>query len=78
MRNIWVYVVGGMVAIGAIVSIKGLIGNNDSSQSTAKKPVVTATAMPRRQRLKRRNPTPHLIKSKLPKTTLSSARKPHR
>jgi len=43
MRNIWVYVVGGMVAIGAIVSIKGIIGNSESSQSTAQKLVVTAT-----------------------------------
>ena len=29
MPNIWVYVVGGMVAIGAIVSIKGIIGENE-------------------------------------------------
>jgi protein-disulfide isomerase len=43
MQNIWVYVVGGMVAIGAIVSIKGVIGDNESSQSTTQKPAVTAT-----------------------------------
>lgn len=45
MRNIWIYVVGGMVAIGAVVSIKGIIGDNEKSQNTARKPAAaTATA----------------------------------
>jgi protein-disulfide isomerase len=43
MRNIWVYVVGGMVAIGAIASIMSVIGDNESSQNSAQKPIVTAT-----------------------------------
>lgn len=44
MRNIWIYVVGGMVAIGAIVSIKGVIGDNENSRSAAHTPAATATA----------------------------------
>ena len=44
MRNIWIYVVGGMVAIGAIVSIKGVIGDNESSRNAARAPAATATA----------------------------------
>ena len=34
MPNIWVYVVGGIVAIGAIVSIQGIIGENEGTKGT--------------------------------------------
>jgi len=44
MRNIWIYVVGGMVAIGAIVSIKGVIGDNENSRSAARTPAATTSA----------------------------------
>ncbi len=47
MRNIWIYVVGGMVVIGAIVSIKGVIGENENSQNAARnQAAATANAAP--------------------------------
>ena len=33
MPNIWVYVVGGVIAIGAIISIQGIIGENEGTKS---------------------------------------------
>lgn len=33
MPNIWVYVVGGMVAIGAIISVKSIIGDNSKTKT---------------------------------------------
>ena len=35
MPNIWVYVVGGMVAIGAIISVKSIIGDNSKDKTLA-------------------------------------------
>ena len=47
MPNIWVYVVGGMVAIGAIVSIKGIIGENEVTKVTDRQAATTtANAAP--------------------------------
>ena len=47
MPNIWVYVVGGMVAIGAIVSIKGIIGENEVTKVTDRQAATTtANASP--------------------------------
>ena len=43
MPNIWVYVVGGIVAIGAIVSIQGVIGENEGTKVTDRQ-ATTATA----------------------------------
>ncbi len=45
MPNIWVYVVGGIVAIGAIVSIQGVIGENEGTKVTDRQ-ATTATANP--------------------------------
>ena len=38
MPNIWVYVVGGMVAIGAIISVKSIIGNDSNPKSLSSQP----------------------------------------
>ena len=47
MLNIWVYVVGGIVAIGAIVSIKGIIGENEVTKVTDRQAATTtANAAP--------------------------------
>ena len=47
MPNLWVYVVGGMVAIGAIVSIKGIIGENEVTKVTDRQAATTtANAAP--------------------------------
>ena len=35
MPNIWVYVVGGMVTIGAIISVKSIIGDNSKDKTLA-------------------------------------------
>ena len=35
MPNIWVYVVGGMVAIGAIITVKSIIGDNSNNKTLA-------------------------------------------
>ena len=47
MPNIWVYVVGGIVAIGAIVSIQGIIGENEGTKGTERQAAtITANAAP--------------------------------
>jgi protein-disulfide isomerase len=47
MPNIWVYVVGGIVAIGAIVSIQGIIGENEGNKGTERQAAtITANAAP--------------------------------
>ena len=38
MQNIWVYVVAGVVAIGAVISIRGIIDGNDASRNTVHRP----------------------------------------
>ena len=44
MPNIWVYVVGGMVAIGAIISVKSIIGDNSKSKTLAPQTSSAVTA----------------------------------
>jgi len=44
MPNIWVYVVGGMVTIGAIISVKSIIGDNSKDKTLASQTSKAITA----------------------------------